>query len=164
MLRRHFPPVRCPEHFYKDFIMQTVAEIMTRDVVSVSPEENIARVAQLMKDLDIGSVPVCDGGRLIGIITDRDIVVRLVPEGESPDQAQVKDIMSVNVASCYDDQPVDELMEQMRDEQIRRIPVIRRESQQLVGIVSLGDLATKHSAEVDRTLYEISTPDKDAGQ
>lgn len=138
--------------------MQIVADIMTPDVVSVSPEDSIRRVAQIMKDLDIGSIPVCDGDRLIGMITDRDITIRLVPEGESPDDATVKEIMSVNVITCLDNQPVDQLMEEMRDEQVRRIPVLDHQTQRLVGIVSLGDLATKHSAEVDRTLYEISTP------
>jgi CBS domain-containing protein len=138
--------------------MQVVADIMTPDVVSVSPDDSIRHVAQIMKDLDIGSIPVCDGDRLIGMITDRDITIRLVPEGESPDDATAKEIMSVNVITCLNNQPVDQLMEEMRDEQIRRIPVLDHETQRLVGIVSLGDLATKHSAEVDRTLYEISTP------
>lgn len=138
--------------------MQVVADIMTADVASVSPEENIRRVAEMMKELDVGSIPVCDGDRVIGMVTDRDIAIRTVAEGESPEQVQVKDIMSINVITCFDNQPVDEMMEEMRDEQVRRIPVLDHQTQRLVGIVSLGDLATKHSAEVDRTLYEISTP------
>lgn len=138
--------------------MQVVADIMTADVASVSPQENIRRVAEMMKELDVGSIPVCDGDRVIGMVTDRDIAIRTVAEGESPEQVQVKDIMSVNVITCFDNQPVDEMMEEMRDEQVRRIPVLDHQTHRLVGIVSLGDLATKHSAEVDRTLYEISTP------
>lgn len=138
--------------------MQVAADIMTADVASVSPEESIRRVAEMMKELDVGSIPVCDGDRVIGMVTDRDIAIRTVAEGESPERVQVKDIMSVNVITCFDNQPVDEMMEEMRDEQVRRIPVLDHQTQRLVGIVSLGDLATKHSAEVDRTLYEISTP------
>lgn len=138
--------------------MQVVADIMTTDVASVSPEESIRRVAEMMKELDIGSIPVCSGDKVVGMVTDRDIAIRTVAEGESADTAQVRDIMSVNVITCFDNQPVDELMEEMRDEQVRRIPVLDHQTQQLIGIVSLGDLATKHSAEVDRTLYEISAP------
>lgn len=138
--------------------MQTVADIMTHEVATVAPQDTLQRVAQVLRDLDIGVVPVCDGGRLIGMVTDRDIAVRAVAEGMRAESTQARDVMSVSVRSCYADQPVDEMMEQMRDEQIRRIPVIDRDTQELIGIVSLGDLATKHSAEVDRTLAEISTP------
>lgn len=140
--------------------MQIVADIMTPEVSSVLPDDNIRHVAQKMKDLDVGAIPVCEGGRLIGMITDRDIAIRLVSEGESPNETSAKDIMSVNIITCLDNQTVDQLMDEMRDEQVRRIPVLHHETRQLVGIVSLGDLATKHSAEVDRTLYEISTPSK----
>lgn len=137
--------------------MQTVADIMTPDVATVGPQDPVQRVAQLLKDLDIGSVPVCDDGRLIGMITDRDITTRAVAEGGA-DNMQARDVMTVSIKSCYADQAVDELMEQMRGEQIRRVPVLDRNTQQVIGIVSLGDLATKHSAEVDRTLADISTP------
>lgn len=138
--------------------MQLISEIMTRDVRTISPQENIRRAAQLMDELNVGAIPVCDGERLIGMVTDRDITVRATSAGESPENTMVRDVMSVNVKTCFEDQPVDEVMEQMRDVQIRRIPVIDHESESLIGIVSLGDVATKHSAEVDRTLEKISTP------
>lgn len=138
--------------------MQLISEIMTRDVRTISPKENIRRAAQLMDELNVGAIPVCDGDRLIGMVTDRDITVRATSAGESPEDTMVRDVMSVNVKTCFADQQVDEVMEQMRDVQIRRVPVVDHETQNLIGIVSLGDVATKHSAEVDRTLEKISTP------
>lgn len=138
--------------------MQLISEIMTRDVRTISPKENIRRAAQLMDELNVGAIPVCDGDRLIGMVTDRDITVRATSAGESPEDTMVRDVMSVSVKTCFEDQQVDEVMEQMRDVQIRRVPVIDHETQNLIGIVSLGDVATKHSAEVDRTLEKISTP------
>jgi CBS domain-containing protein len=111
-----------------------------------------------MDELNVGSLPVCDGERLVGMITDRDITVRATSANQAPEQAQVRDAMSIDPRWCYEDQPVDEVMEQMRDVQIRRLPVIDHDNQHLVGIVALGDLAAKQSAEVDHTLERISTP------
>jgi CBS domain-containing protein len=138
--------------------MQLVSEIMTRDVETVAPEDTIQHVAALMDELNIGSLPVCLHGELIGMVTDRDITVRATSTGDAPGETLVREVMSTDVRSCYDDQEVDEVMEQMRDVQIRRLPVRSRQTGELVGIVSLGDLATKHSAEVDHTLERISTP------
>lgn len=138
--------------------MQTIADIMTRDVRSVSPQESIMRAAQLMDEMNVGSLPVCDGTKLIGMVTDRDITVRATAAGQAPDSTHVEDVMSAQVRWCYEDQTVDEVMEQMADSQIRRVPVLDHDSDALVGIVSLGDMATKHSAQVDRTLEEISNP------
>jgi CBS domain-containing protein len=138
--------------------MQLISEIMTRDVMTVSPQESIRRAAQIMDELNVGAIPVCDGDRVIGMVTDRDITVRATSAGESPDDTMVRDVMSVGVKTCFENQPVDEVMEQMRDVQIRRVPVVDHETQNLIGIVSLGDVATKHSAEVDRTLEEIPSP------
>ena len=138
--------------------MQLISEIMTRDVMTVSPRDSIRRAAQLMDELNVGSIPVCDGDRLIGMVTDRDITIRATSIGEVPDETMVRDIMSVGVKTCFEDQLVNEVMQQMRDVQIRRVPVLDQKTQHLVGIVSLGDVATKHSAEVDRTLDEISRP------
>jgi CBS domain-containing protein len=142
----------------KENDMQRIAEVMTRDVRSISPHETVRRAAQMMDELNVGALPVCDGRRLIGMVTDRDITVRAVAAGQAPDVAHVADVMSVSVRSCFDDQTVDEVMAQMADSQIRRVPVIDHDTKELVGIVSLGDIATKHSAQVDRTLEEISSP------
>ena len=138
--------------------MQTIQDIMTRDVQSISPQETIQRAAQLMDELNVGSIPVLDGGKLVGMITDRDITVRATAAGLAPNVARVGDIMSTDVRTCAPNQEVDEVLDQMGDVQIRRLPVIDPQSQQVVGIVSLGDMAAKHSAGIDHALEEISTP------
>jgi CBS domain-containing protein len=138
--------------------MQQIAEIMTRGVATVSPDDNIRRAAQLMDELNVGALPVCDHDELIGMVTDRDITTRATAVGEEPETTAVRDVMSTDVRWCFDNQPVDDVIDQMREMQIRRIPVKNHVTQKLVGIVSLGDLATRHSAEIDRTLAEISTP------
>jgi CBS domain-containing protein len=141
-----------------EMTMQTIAEIMSLDVVSMSPRDTLRRAAELMDELNVGAIPVCDENSLVGMITDRDITVRATSAGQAPDDVQVGDVMSVNVRTCYDNQPVDEVLEQMGDSQLRRIPVLDHRTEELVGIVSLGDMATEHSAGVDRTLENISTP------
>jgi CBS domain-containing protein len=140
--------------------MQTIAEVMTRDVIFVSPQESLRGAARMMDDLNVGALPVCDAGRLVGMITDRDITVRATSVGEAPDDTRVEEVMSEDVRWCYDDQTVDEVMQQMSDTQIRRVPVVEHDTRKLVGIVSLGDLATKggNPEEVDQTLENISFP------
>ncbi|WP_026354395.1 CBS domain-containing protein [Massilia niastensis] len=138
--------------------MQTIQEIMTPNVQTISPQETVQRAAQLMDELNVGAIPVCDGDRLVGMITDRDITVRSTAAGQSPDRTHVSDVMSTDVRTCFSTQSVDEVLGQMGDVQIRRVPVIDEKSHQLVGIVSLGDMATRHSASVDRALDEISSP------
>ncbi|MDP3671820.1 MAG: CBS domain-containing protein [Telluria sp.] len=138
--------------------MQTISEIMTRDVHTISPDETVRRAAQLMDELNVGSIPVCDGPRLVGMITDRDITVRATAAGMGPESTRVGDVMSTDVRTCYSTQNVDEVLSQMGDVQIRRVPVVDQASHSLVGIVSLGDMATKHSAGIDHALEEISSP------
>jgi CBS domain-containing protein len=142
----------------KEISMQRIAEIMTPDVQTIAPGDTIQRAAQLMDELNVGAIPVCEGEQLLGLVTDRDITVRATSVGKAPDQTRVEEVMSTGVNYCFDDQQVDEVMEQMREVQVRRMPVMDRATGKLIGIVALGDLATKHSAEVDRTLSEISTP------
>ncbi len=138
--------------------MQRISEVMTRDVRSIAPRENVRRAAEMMEQLNVGALPVCDGKRLIGMITDRDITVRATSAGRMPDQTSVADVMTSPVQWCFDNQTVDEVMQRMGDTQIRRVPVVDHDTKELVGIVSLGDLATRHSAQVDRALEEISSP------
>ncbi|HVL76292.1 MAG TPA: CBS domain-containing protein [Noviherbaspirillum sp.] len=124
--------------------MQTVSQLMTRNVQVVSPHETIRRAAQMMDELNVGALPVCDGERLVGMITDRDITVRATSAGMAPDEAHVDEVMSADVRWCYEDQPLDEVMQQMADTQIRRVPVVSHDdARRLLGIVSLGDIATK---------------------
>lgn len=139
-------------------MMQTISEIMTRDVKCISPQETVRRAAQMMDEMNVGSLPVCEGHELVGMVTDRDITVRASSAGQDPEQTLVEDVMSTDVHACMDDQPVDEVLQQMGDAQIRRVPVLDHNTQELIGIVSLGDMATKHSSGVDRALEDISTP------
>jgi CBS domain-containing protein len=138
--------------------MNQVADVMTRDVRVVAPSDSIQRAAQCMDELNVGVVPVCDGSKLLGMVTDRDITVRGVAAGKLAD-TPVTEVMSEHVRWCYEDQDIDEVMDEMRDAQIRRLPVISRDKK-LVGIVSLGDLADRGSDDkrVGETLKDISTP------
>jgi CBS-domain-containing membrane protein len=138
--------------------MQTIQDVMTRDVQSISPQETIQRAAQMMDELNVGAIPVLDGQKLVGMITDRDITVRATAAGQAPDSTRVGDVMSTDVRTCSPNQTVDEVLGQMGDVQIRRVPVIDENSQEVIGIVSMGDMATKHSAGVDRALEEVSSP------
>jgi CBS domain-containing protein len=138
--------------------MQTIQDVMTRDVRTISPQETVQRAAQLMDELNVGAIPVCEGDKLVGMITDRDITVRSTAAGQAPDACKVADVMSTDVRTCTTNQSVDEVLGQMGDVQIRRVPVLDEQSHQMVGIVSLGDMATKHSAGIDHALDEISTP------
>jgi CBS domain-containing protein len=139
--------------------MQMVSDIMTRNVQWVSPQESLQRAAQIMDELNVGALPVCDGDRLVGIVTDRDITVRATSAGIAPDEAVVDEVMSTDVRWCFEDQPIDEVMQQMADTQIRRVPVVSHdEDHRLLGIVSLGDLANNQAAGIDRTLEEVSFP------
>lgn len=134
-----------------------IAEIMTRNVRIVAPDRTIREAARLMDEMNVGSLPVCDGRRLRGMITDRDITVRATAAGLIPDQTPVRDIMSDNVWWCYDDDDVDHIVELMSDHQIRRLPVVDHDKH-LVGIVALGDLATDSEDDASRALHRISAP------
>jgi CBS domain-containing protein len=121
-----------------------VSDAMTRDVMLVHPGQSIREAAALMEDCDIGSLPVADSDRLVGMITDRDIAVRAVAKGSSPD-TQVSQVMSKEVLYCFEDDDVRNVAKNMSDIQVRRLPVVTRDKK-LVGILSLGDLARKSEA------------------
>jgi len=138
--------------------MQMVSEVMTRNVQFISPHENLQRAAQLMDELNVGALPVCDGERLVGMVTDRDITVRGIAAGRPPAEAHVDEVMSTDVRWCFEDQPLEDVMKQMADTQIRRVPVVSHDdTHRLVGIVSLGDLATKSDVAGD-VVKQVSTP------
>ncbi len=115
-------------------------DLMTPDVEVVRPQTLLREAADRMRELNVGVMPVCDGGRLVGILTDRDIAVRAVADGDDPNTTSVADVMSGDVCFCYEDQAVEEAAELMEQQQVRRLPILDREDN-LVGIVSLGDLA-----------------------
>ena len=142
--------------------MAIVSDVMTRDVRSMSPSDTVSKAAQAMDELNVGVIPVCEGGKLVGMVTDRDIVVRGIARECDMKTAKLADVMSTNVRCATEDQEIDEILGQMGDSQIRRMPVVDGQ-QRLVGIVSLGDIADKDSGDeldVAQSLAEISSPAK----
>lgn len=137
--------------------MSKVKEIMSPNPQAVSPEESLKRAAALMRQLDIGVLPVCSGNKVLGIVTDRDIAIRGVAAGLGPESGCVSDVMTRDVMCASESQDSDEVVQLMSDCQVRRVPVVNRQ-QELVGIVSLGDLATHHVKHTEETLREISEP------
>lgn len=117
-----------------------VSDCMTRDVRMANPNETLRDAARLMAELDAGVLPVSDGDRLVGMITDRDICVRAVAQGKAPD-TKVSEIMSREVRYCFEDEESDAVLRNMGDIQVRRLPVLNRDKR-LIGIVSLADLAS----------------------
>lgn len=136
-----------------------VRDVMTPDVTTVAPEARLADVARIMRDEDIGSVPVAQGERLLGMITDRDIVIRALAEGDDGlVERKAGDVMTPEVQCCDADADVDDVLRDMGDRQIRRLPVVDRDKR-LVGIVSLGDLSREAKAkQVGKSLEDISSP------
>jgi CBS domain-containing protein len=119
-----------------------VSEVMTKSPECIAPNATVQEAAGRMKSLDVGSLPVCDNDRLVGVITDRDIALRSVAEGHDPRADPVRDTMTPGIVYCYDDQDASEAAKLMSEKQIRRLPVLDR-NKRLVGIVSLGDLAVE---------------------
>lgn len=138
-----------------------VRDIMSREVEVIDPNTVIQEAASKMKSLDVGSLPVCDNKRLIGVVTDRDIAVRAVAAGRDPKATKVSEAMTPELIYCYEDEPVREAAKLMERYQIRRLPILNREKQ-LVGIVSLGDLAVETGNEKlsGKVLEEVSEPVK----
>ena len=137
--------------------MTRISEVMTRGVEVIRPEESLQRAAQLMDELNVGALPVCKDDQLVGMITDRDITVRATAAGMEPSQHSVSEVMTEQTRWCTEDQSTDEVMRQMGDVQIRRLPVLD-ERGQIVGLVSLGDLATRQSQHTDEVLRDVSWP------
>jgi len=123
-----------------------VAEAMTRDVRVAHPDQSIQEAARMMADIDAGILPVGEGDRLVGMITDRDIAIRAVAEGKGP-QTPIRDVMSPEVKYCFEDDDTDEVARNMAEIQVRRLPVVNRDKR-LVGIIALGDLAVMEGGRV----------------
>ena len=133
-----------------------VRDVMTSSVDWASPDTSVVQVAQLMKKVDVGSIPICKGNELVGIITDRDIVLKVVAVGGNTNNTAVKDVMSTNIVSVTSSQDVHEAAGLMSKYQIRRLPVV--EQGKLLGIVAIGDLAIEkiHVDEAGDALSDIS--------
>ena len=122
-----------------------VSDAMTRDVRLANPGQSIRDAAKMMAEIDAGAMPVGEGDRLVGMITDRDIAIRAVAAGKGPD-TPVREVMSMEqVLYCYEDEELDHVARNMGDIQVRRLPVVDR-NKRLVGIVSLGDIAQSAGA------------------
>jgi CBS domain-containing protein len=135
-----------------------IRDVMTPDVSCVGPDSSILEIARKMRDGDIGSTPVIDNERLVGMVTDRDIVVRIVAEGGDVRTKTARDAMSPGILYCFADDTVESVLESMGGQQIRRLPVVDRDKR-LVGVVSLGDLALSGKRKAaGEALQEISQP------
>jgi CBS domain-containing protein len=134
-------------------------EIMTREVEVVHPDDSLQTAAQKMRYRDVGFLPVCDGDRLVGVLTDRDIALRATAEGVNPKTSLSKEWITNPIVYCFDDQDVEEAAQLMREHQIRRLVILNRDNKRLVGVVSLGDLATNvEEGQSGKVLQEVSEP------
>jgi CBS domain-containing protein len=120
-------------------------DIMSTEVEIVRPDASIQEAAEKMRSLDVGALPVCDGRRLTGMITDRDITIRATAEGRDPKTTVVRDCLSAEPVYGFEDQDLEDAQTLMEQKQIRRLPVMSR-GKELVGIVALADLAAKVGA------------------
>lgn len=136
-----------------------VREIMSHPVEIASPDDSVTIAARKMTAFDCGALPVCEDRRVVGMITDRDIVTRAVAVGFDPDECYVREIMSGDVKYCYEDETIDDITRNMKLLRVKRLPVIDRDKR-LVGIVSLGDVATTPgaAAQAQAALQGISQP------
>jgi CBS domain-containing protein len=139
-------------------------DVMTRDVEVIHPIATLQEAAEKMESLNVGPLPVCDGKRLVGMVTDRDITVRATSAGLDPKTARVREVMSPDVVYCFEDQDTDEAAHLMEEKQIRRLVILDRDKR-LVGIVSLGNLAVttqddQLSGEVLERVSEPAEPER----
>jgi CBS domain-containing protein/sporulation protein YlmC with PRC-barrel domain len=136
-----------------------VKEIMTREVEVVHPEATLWEAAQRMSALDVGMLPVCSGDQLVGMLTDRDITVRATAEGRDPKTTRVHEVMTPEVIYVFEDEDISDAAQIMTEQQIRRL-VVLNQSKQLIGIISLGDLAvhTGDTHQAGQTLEGVSEP------
>jgi CBS domain-containing protein len=134
-----------------------ISEIMTRRVECIEPDASIKDAAEKMRALDVGFLPVCEGDKPIGTLTDRDITIRHVADGQNPYRVKARDIMTPNVFFCYQDQDVEEVAKFMQKNEVRRVVICDRRGQ-LAGVVSLGDVSKAAGEErlAGETLKDIA--------
>jgi CBS domain-containing protein len=135
-----------------------VRELMSKKVCITAPTENLQTAARLMAEADVGALPVGENDRLIGMVTDRDIVVRGLGAGRDPSKTSIRDVMSDGIDYCFEYEDVDQVAMKMAQLQVRRFPVLNRE-RRLVGIVSLGDISRKAENQISGSaLRRVSEP------
>ena len=135
-----------------------VRDVMTKDVAYINPDSTVAEAAQLMQKHNVGSIPVCDQSGVIGIVTDRDIIVRNIAHGNNPQDTPVRDVMTGDIATASPEMEINDISRMMAENKIRRVPVV--EQNKIVGMVALGDMATdtRCDFEASEALSEISKP------
>ena len=134
-----------------------VSDLMTSQPATVGPDDPCAKAATLMREEDCGAIPVVKGGKLVGIVTDRDIAIRAVADGRDPKTTKVSEVMSADPVTVTPDTDADEARRLMADHQVRRLPVV--EDGRLLGIVVTAQLARRENAEeMGETIKEISEP------
>lgn len=136
-----------------------IKDIQTKNPEVIHPDATLCEVARKMKQYDIGMLPVCDGDRLVGSITDRDLTVRAMADGADPLRTKVREVMTSKIHYCFEDSDLDEAGQIMEDQQIRRLPVLNKQKR-LVGIISLGDLAVRSHDEqlVEEVMERVCEP------
>src|ERR1051325_4908733 len=134
-----------------------VSEIMSRNVECIEPGTSIKEVAKKMRALDVGFLPVCEGDKPVGTLTDRDITIRHVADGQNPYRVKVRDIMTPDALYCYEDQDIEEVGRYMQEHEVRRVLIFDR-AHRIVGVVSLGDLSKVAGEQqlAGETLREIA--------
>jgi len=142
--------------------MKSVMDVMTKDVETINPNDSLRDAAERMRTLNVGPLPVCEGDTLMGIITDRDIVVRAVSQGMDPNTTRVSEAMTDEVEYVYEDDDISTVVSKMKEAQVRRILVVNHDKK-LVGIIALGDLTEElNTQEAGKTLESISEPSQPA--
>jgi CBS domain-containing protein len=133
-------------------------DVMTTQVEVVRPDASIQEAAEKMRALDVGALPVCDGQQLVGMITDRDITIRATAQARDAKTTPVRDVLSPELVSAFEDDDLQDAERLMQEKQIRRLPVLSRDKQ-LVGIVALADVAAEGGKkDVARTVQAVSKP------
>jgi len=139
-----------------------VSEIMTQDVEIIQPDDTLRLAAQKMRDRDIGFLPVCDGESLMGVLSDRDIAIRALADGMDINIMLGRDLMTTPALYCFDDQDVTEAAKVMGDNQIRRLVILGRENERVVGVISLGDLVRRGITDLSgQVLQKVSEPENE---
>lgn len=138
--------------------LMKIRDVMTPHAQCIGPDSTLVDAARQMRELDVGSLPICENDRLAGIVTDRDLVLRGIAEGRDPGSMRIRELMSPGIIYIFEDQEIEEAARLMEVKQIRRLPVLNRDKR-LVGIVSLGDMAVEGGMVISgEALKEISQP------
>ena len=132
-----------------------VREIMTTNVECVGPDTNVIDLAQKMKTLDVGFLGVCENDRLVGTVTDRDLVIRGIASGRDPNMSSARDVMTHDVFWCFEEDNVKDVAAKMREKEVRRMLILSKDKR-LVGVVSIGDLSKVEEKESGKTLKDIT--------